>query len=75
MNLYTLAVKKTSPKLSLFVDGHSKSDDIGICQMYFDDGSQASITRDGNGKVCAVLAQNFNLHRRKNQNQLSEVKS
>lgn len=73
MNLYSLADKKTSPKLSLFANGPSTGDHIGICQMYFDDGARASISRDGRGKVCAILTQNFEIHRRPKQENMGEL--
>lgn len=73
MNKYNLVDKQTSPKLSRFVDGPSKGDQIGICQMYFDDGAQASIARDRNGKVCAILTQNFDIHRRPKKENTGEA--
>lgn len=64
--------KRGNP-LSIFASGPDKGDHIGICQMTGKDGVQVSITRTDTGKVCAVLTQNFDIHRRPKQENIGEA--
>lgn len=70
--MYT--AKRGNP-LSIFASGPATGDHIGICQMTGKDGVQFSITRTDKGKVCAVLAQNFDIHRRPKKENTEEVKA